>query len=62
MPIPISFHIFQGDQVVRSETLAQDVIKIGKLDSSHRTILPGLRWFVLLYDLVRGRLPKLTVH
>ncbi len=38
MPIPITFHIFQGDQIVRSETLAQDVIKIGKLDSSHLKI------------------------
>ncbi len=38
MPIPITFHIFQGDQVERTETLAQDVIKIGKLDSSHLKI------------------------
>ena len=35
MPTPITFHIYQGGQLVRSETLAQDVIKIGKLDSSH---------------------------
>jgi TonB family protein len=38
VPIPITFHIFQGDQVARTETLAQDVIKIGKLDSSHLKI------------------------
>jgi hypothetical protein len=35
VPTPITFHIYQGGQLVRSETLAQDVIKIGKLDSSH---------------------------
>ena len=34
----------------------------GKLEASHTTIPPGLRWLVLLYDLVRGRLPKFTVH
>ena len=38
MPTPITFHIYQGGQLVRSETLAQDVIKIGKLDSSHLKI------------------------
>ncbi|MDD9946993.1 MAG: TonB family protein [Myxococcales bacterium] len=38
MPVPITFHIFHGDQVVRSETLEQDVIKIGKLESSHLRI------------------------
>jgi hypothetical protein len=35
VPTPITFHIYQGGQLVHSETLAQDVIKIGKLDSSH---------------------------
>ena len=36
MPTPITFHIFdRSGQHVRSETLTQDVIKIGKLDSSH---------------------------
>jgi pSer/pThr/pTyr-binding forkhead associated (FHA) protein len=38
VPTPITFHIYQGGQLVRSETLAQDVIKIGKLDSSHLKI------------------------
>ncbi|MDD9971569.1 MAG: FHA domain-containing protein, partial [Myxococcales bacterium] len=38
VPVPITFHIFHGDQVVRSETLEQDVIKIGKLESSHLRI------------------------
>ena len=38
MPTPITFHIYQGGQLVRSETLAQDVVKIGKLDSSHLKI------------------------
>jgi len=31
----ITFHIYEGDQHVRSATFNQDVIKIGKLDSSH---------------------------
>jgi TonB family protein len=31
----ITFHIYEGDQHVRSATFSQDVIKIGKLDSSH---------------------------
>ncbi len=36
MPTPITFHIFdRTGQHIRSETLTQDVIKIGKLDSSH---------------------------
>jgi len=36
VPTPITFHIFdRSGQHVRSETLTQDVIKIGKLDSSH---------------------------
>jgi len=36
VPTPITFHIFdRTGQHVRSETLTQDVIKIGKLDSSH---------------------------
>lgn len=36
MPTPITFHIFDpSGQHLRSETLTQDVIKIGKLDSSH---------------------------
>jgi hypothetical protein len=36
--IPITFHIYEGDQLLRAETLTQDVIKIGKLDSSHLKI------------------------
>jgi TonB family protein len=36
VPTPITFHIFdRSGQHLRSETLTQDVIKIGKLDSSH---------------------------
>jgi hypothetical protein len=38
VPFPITFHIFDGDQVVRTETFNLDVIKIGKLDSSHLRI------------------------
>jgi TonB family protein len=33
--VPIRFEIYKGDSLVREETLAQDVIKIGKLASSH---------------------------
>ena len=33
--VPIKFQIFKGDTLVREEVLAQDVIKIGKLASSH---------------------------
>jgi TonB family protein len=33
--VPIRFEIYKGDSVVREEVLAQDVIKIGKLASSH---------------------------
>lgn len=36
--IPLTFEIYQGDQLVRTETLAQDIIKIGKLSSSHLRI------------------------
>src|SRR5437773_4562003 len=33
--VPLSFQIYKGDQLVRSESLTQDIIKIGKLASSH---------------------------
>ena len=33
--VPIRFEIYKGDNLVRDEVLAQDVIKIGKLASSH---------------------------
>jgi hypothetical protein len=33
--VPIKFQVFEGDQVVREETLSEPVIKIGKLASSH---------------------------
>ena len=33
--VPISFEIYKGDELVREEILAQDVIKVGKLASSH---------------------------
>jgi hypothetical protein len=36
--VSITFHVIEGDTVVRSETFAQDVIKIGKLESSHLRI------------------------
>jgi pSer/pThr/pTyr-binding forkhead associated (FHA) protein len=33
--IPLTFRIYKGDQFLREETLAQPVIKVGKLSSSH---------------------------
>ncbi len=33
--VPIKFEIYKGDNLVREEVLSQDVIKIGKLASSH---------------------------
>jgi pSer/pThr/pTyr-binding forkhead associated (FHA) protein len=38
VPIPITFHIYEGDQLARTESFTQDVIKIGKLESSHLRI------------------------
>jgi hypothetical protein len=36
--IPIKFEIYKGDSLVREEVLTQDVIKVGKLASSHLRI------------------------
>src|SRR5210317_1724420 len=36
--IPLTFKIYKGDQLVREESLTQDIIKIGKLESSHLRI------------------------
>src|SRR3954451_9147843 len=36
--VPIRFEIYKGDSLVRDEVLAQDVIKVGKLASSHLRI------------------------
>ena len=36
--IPLTFEVYQGDTLVRTETLTQDIIKIGKLSSSHLRI------------------------
>jgi hypothetical protein len=36
--IPMKFHIYKGGQLVRTEELAQDIIKVGKLPSSHLRI------------------------
>src|SRR5215470_1022944 len=33
--IPLTFRIFRGDDLIRTETLTQSPIKIGKLSSSH---------------------------
>src|SRR5262252_1617506 len=33
--VPLSFQIFKGSQLLRTESLNQDIIKIGKLASSH---------------------------
>src|SRR5262245_43927143 len=34
----MTFQIFQGEELVRKETLTQDIIKVGKLPSSHLRI------------------------
>ena len=36
--VPLKFQIFRGDELVREEVLNQDVIKVGKLASSHLRI------------------------
>ena len=36
--IPLKFQIFRGDELIREEVLNQDVIKVGKLASSHLRI------------------------
>jgi len=33
--VPLTFKIYQGGQLVRTETLTRDVIKVGKLLSAH---------------------------
>lgn len=33
--VPLTIQVFQGQKLVRTETLTQDIIKIGKLSSSH---------------------------
>ncbi len=38
MSVSITFHVIEGGEVTRSETFEQDVIKIGKLESSHLRI------------------------
>ncbi|HXI54474.1 MAG TPA: TonB family protein [Polyangia bacterium] len=36
--VPLKFQIYKGDALVREEVLSQDVIKVGKLPSSHLRI------------------------
>src|SRR5256885_8702430 len=36
--VPLTFQIYKGGQLVRTETLTQDIIKVGKLASSHLRI------------------------
>ncbi len=36
--VPISFKVYKGDELTRTETLTQDIIKVGKLPSSHLRI------------------------
>lgn len=36
--IPLTFQIYKGEELVRTEQLAQDIIKVGKLPSSHLRI------------------------
>src|SRR5262252_6394046 len=33
--VPLTFQIYKGDQLLRTENLNQDIIKVGKLASSH---------------------------
>ena len=36
--VSMTFRIYDGENLVRTETLAQDIIKVGKLPSSHLRI------------------------
>ena len=36
--VPITFKIYKGEELVATETLTQDIIKVGKLPSSHLRI------------------------
>src|SRR5690242_21544509 len=36
--IPMTFSIYRGEELLRTEKLAQDIIKVGKLPSSHLRI------------------------
>lgn len=36
--IPMTFHVYRGEELIRTEQLAQDIIKVGKLPSSHLRI------------------------
>ncbi|HJL19197.1 MAG TPA: AgmX/PglI C-terminal domain-containing protein [Sandaracinaceae bacterium LLY-WYZ-13_1] len=36
--VPITFQIYKGEELVGTETLSQDIIKVGKLPSSHLRI------------------------
>ena len=36
--VSITFQIYKGDELLRTETLSQDIIKVGKLPSSHLRI------------------------
>ena len=36
--VPLTFSIYKGDELERTETLTQDIIKVGKLPSSHLRI------------------------
>src|ERR1700712_1746345 len=36
--VPLKFDIYKGDELIREEVLNQDVIKVGKLASSHLRI------------------------
>lgn len=36
--VPITFKIYKGEELLRTETLSQDIIKVGKLPSSHLRI------------------------
>jgi hypothetical protein len=50
LQIPLTFRIYHGENLLREETLTQEIIKIGKLESSHlvlgdtRIVIQFLYW------------------
>ena len=33
--VPLTFEVYKGEQLIQKTTLTQDIIKVGKLSSSH---------------------------
>lgn len=36
--VPLTFQVYKGEQLIQTTTLTQDIIKVGKLSSSHLRI------------------------